>query len=323
MGRARGDRPDRERVRLAGLGVARRVTHDPENGHGDVQGHGAPMRVERATNVRAFLDRAGAFLEAREAEHNLIFGICSQVEEDPTAYDGPPYLATVLHGEKVVGAAIRTPPWRLVVSMLDHPGVASRLADDLAGETLPGVVGPSESAGAFAEAWGRRSELTPNLIRHERGFRLAHVIQPRPTTGAMVKAGPEHRALLVEWLDAFHEEAIPGGPPQDFDQTVDRWLRGLRRTAWLWVDGGRPVSLTGVGGLTPHGIRVGPVYTPSADRARGYASNLVAGVSQLQLDTGRTFVFLFTDLANPTSNKIYQAIGYEPVNDVDEWDFGG
>ena len=81
------------------------------------------------------------------------------------------------------------------------------------------------------------------------------------------------------------------------------------------------MSLAGAGGLTPNGIRVGPVYTPPELRGRGYASNLVAGVSQLQLDAGRTFVFLFTDLANPTANQIYQEIGYEPVNDVDEYAF--
>jgi uncharacterized protein len=44
-------------------------------------------------------------------------------------------------------------------------------------------------------------------------------------------------------------------------------------------------------------------------------------VSQVQLDAGRQFVFLFTDLANPTSNKIYQDIGYEAVIDVDEYEF--
>ena len=99
------------------------------------------------------------------------------------------------------------------------------------------------------------------------------------------------------------------------------WIERNGRTAYLWIDRGRPVSLTGAGGLTPNGIRVGPVYTPREDRGRGYASNLVARVSQELLDSGRTFVFLFTDLSNPTSNKIYQAIGYEPVSDVDEWEF--
>ena len=69
------------------------------------------------------------------------------------------------------------------------------------------------------------------------------------------------------------------------------------------------------------GSASGPSTRRPTLRGRGYASNLVAAASQLQLESGRTFVFLFTDLANPTANKIYQAIGYEPVIDFDEWDF--
>jgi predicted GNAT family acetyltransferase len=77
--------------------------------------------------------------------------------------------------------------------------------------------------------------------------------------------------------------------------------------------------MAGVTGPTPHGIRVGPVYTPPSDRGHGFASAVTAAASQAQLDQGRRFVFLFTDLTNPTSNKIYQAIGYEPVIDIDQW----
>ena len=69
-------------------------------------------------------------------------------------------------------------------------------------------------------------------------------------------------------------------------------------------------------GATPHGIRIGAVYTPPELRRRGYASALVAAVSQAELDRGRRWCFLFTDLANPTSNRIYQAIGYRPIRDV-------
>ena len=81
------------------------------------------------------------------------------------------------------------------------------------------------------------------------------------------------------------------------------------------------MSWAGVGGRTPNGTRIGPVYTPSAERGHGYASAVVAAASQAQLDEGLAFCFLFTDLANPTSNRIYQAIGYEPVTDVDAWYF--
>ncbi len=279
------------------------------------------MEVLRSSSVAAFLDHAGAFLTDREAEHNLIFGILSNLEADPSQYAAAPYLATIVHGDKVVGAAIRTPPWRIVLSEMDHPGAVHRLVEDLADDALPGVVGPSEAARHFSEAWAERTRARPRLNRHERSFRLRRVIPPRPTNGEMILARPEHHGLLVDWLDAFHNEATLSNPAQDFDAMASRWIRRLGRSAYLWVDDGRVVSLTGAGGLTPNGIRVGPVYTPPEDRGRGYASNLVAQVSQAQLDSGRTFVFLFTDLDNPTSNKIYQAIGYEPVNDVDEWEF--
>jgi len=91
---------------------------------------------------------------------------------------------------------------------------------------------------------------------------------------------------------------------------------GLR----VWEDN-TPVSMAGASGPTPNGIRVGAVYTPPERRRRGYASGLVAALSQEQLDAGKRFCFLYTDLANPTSNKIYQDIGYEAVSDVDEYHF--
>ena len=279
------------------------------------------MDVRRSESVGEFMALAGEFLAAREAEHNLIFGICSQIEADPTQYAETPYLSTVLDGGVVVGAAIQTPPWRLVVSMLDDQGAADALAEDLAGRVLPGVVGPAESAAMLAAAWGRRAGVVPSLTRHERAFRLRAVKPPRPAPGAMVRAGASDRSILREWVRAFHDEAMPDAPPQDYDAMADRWIRGLGRIAWLWVDEGPPVSFAGTGGLTPHGTRVGPVYTPPELRGRGYASNLVAAASQLMLDEGRTFVFLFTDLANPTANRIYQDIGYEPVIDVDEYNF--
>jgi hypothetical protein len=80
------------------------------------------------------------------------------------------------------------------------------------------------------------------------------------------------------------------------------------------------VSLAGFGGETPNGIRIGPVYTPPDLRRRGYATALTAALTRSLLERHR-FCFLFTDLANPTSNGIYMRIGYEPVADVEEWRF--
>jgi predicted GNAT family acetyltransferase len=194
--------------------------------------------------------------------------------------------------------------------------VVDALADGLAGEELPGVVGPPEAVQAFAERWTERTGDAWEVQLQERIFRLGRVVAPRPTQGIVRAAAVSDRDLVVEWIVAFEREALPEqGPAAQIAEAVDDSLASARNRIFLWEDA-EPVSLVGVGGATPNGIRIGPVYTPPRFRGRGYASALTATVSQAMLDEGRRFCFLYTDLANPTSNKIYQAIGYEPVTDA-------
>ena len=279
------------------------------------------MELRRLGSVAAFLGLAGEFLAAREAEHNLIFGICSTLLGDPTIYPEPPYLGVVVDGDRVVAAAIRTPPRALVLSETDVPEAIDVVLGDLAGTSLPGVLGPAALSAAFAERWAARTGDPVRLLVRERAFRLARVRPPRPVAGSMRPAAPADRPLVVAWLEAFVAEALED-EEWDSDELADRWIGGRTRTLQLWEDGGQVVSLAGVGGRTPTGIRIGPVYTPPERRGVGYASNLVAAASQQQLDAGRSFVFLFTDLANPTSNHVYESIGFEPVSDIDRYAFG-
>jgi predicted GNAT family acetyltransferase len=129
------------------------------------------------------------------------------------------------------------------------------------------------------------------------------------------------RELLVSWLDAFAAEASEGvdAPAQHAERWIDARLGGAGGFV-LWDDEG-PVSLAGWGGRTPNGVRIGPVYTPPEHRRRGYGSAVTAAASAEQLAAGRRFCFLYTDLANPTSNRIYVAIGYEPVCDSVDYAF--
>ena len=131
------------------------------------------------------------------------------------------------------------------------------------------------------------------------------------------------RELAGQLHGRFTEEALPEPPPGSSEEFVDRREEDPDGGIVFWEDGGAVVSMAGFGGLTPNGIRIGPVYTPPELRGRGYASALTAELTQRLLDGGRRFCFLFTDLANPTSNSIYQRIGYEAVSDVDLWTFSG
>ncbi len=170
---------------------------------------------------------------------------------------------------------------------------------------------------AFGDRWTVRTGHPARVVLAERIYRLTRVRAPRPVSGRMRVATAADRDLLVRWLIDFEAEALSAAPsPVDPATSVDRWMSGAGgRVNYLWEDG-QARSWCGVGGLTPHGIRIGPVFTPGEWRGQGYASALVAAASQVQLDAGRQFCFLYTDLANPTSNHIYAEIGYEPVRDV-------
>jgi predicted GNAT family acetyltransferase len=279
------------------------------------------LRLQRFGSVEGFLGVTGDFLADREAEHNLILGICHNLMAEPERFTTPVYLATVLNRDaEVVATAIQTPPWQVVLSEVDDSRAMEVLVEDRVDDPPDAVLGPTAAASVFARTLADRTGRAARMAIGERIFQLTRLIPPRRASGAMRPARPTDHALLVQWLTEFIEEAAPGGPATDIDGMAMRWASGEGRTMQLWLDNGLPASMCGVGSPTPHGVRIGPVYTPSDLRNRGYASNLVARACSLELNAGRRFVFLFTDRSNPTANHIYQEIGFEPVTDVDRWE---
>ncbi|HEY6960438.1 MAG TPA: GNAT family N-acetyltransferase [Gaiellaceae bacterium] len=274
------------------------------------------MRIERYDDVGSFFEHVGSFLAAREAENNLLLGFRTRLVADPRAF-GPvdPYLAAVLDGGEVAGVAVQTPPFPLVLSTMSGDAAAA-VADARRADPPAGLNAPVEVGEAFIRRDGRSAEVT----LAERVYEAAEVIPPRPTPGRMRRATTDDRELLVRWLEDFLVEALPDAPEQDAGAQVDGRLADPHGALWLWEDDA-PVSFAGHGSPTPTGMRIGPVYTPPELRGRGYASALTASVTAHVLGSGRRFCFLYTNLANPTSNSIYQRIGYRPVLDVNVWRF--
>jgi predicted GNAT family acetyltransferase len=281
-------------------------------------------QVERPADAQAFLDVAGAFLAEREAEHCLLFGIAANlVKATDRRVTAPPYFGVVRRGRELVAAALMTPPFNVVMSWTDDADAVAAVAADLGRGRLPvpGITAPVDVARTFVERWVAQHTVLPHRTMAERIYRVERVTAPRGVPGSMRMADDADRDLLVGWMDGFLRDALPHGDPEQGVAMVDNALQTGTRVFHLWELDGRPVSVAGVTGPTPNGIRIGPVYTPPEDRGHGFASAVTAAASQAELDAGRRFVFLFTDLTNPTSNRIYQAIGYEPVIDVDQWSF--
>lgn len=272
-------------------------------------------RIRGFDDADVFLRRVGPFLLAREAEHSLLLGILTGLRAG-IRYAGPPLLVALEDGDTVVAAALRTPPHNLVLSLAPDAAVDA-LAEGLADVGLPGVNGPRREAERFARRYGERRGLAAREATALALYRLTEVTAPAQPQGAYRTLAEVDRKLAERWVDAFQREAHAGAA-SDPAALIDAALRGRARGMAVWETDGAPVSLAGWSDASPRSVRIGPVYTPPELRGHGYASALVAELSQRRLDVGAHFCTLYTDLANPTSNGIYQRIGYRRLLDAVE-----
>jgi predicted GNAT family acetyltransferase len=276
------------------------------------------MRCETTADAGAFWERVSGFLLADPLVNSvLVTNVLARAAGTITDPAPATYAAVIDDSGSVAGAAMRTPPHAIYVSPMP-PEAVEPLAGALA-VSCPdagGVAGTAAEAEAFASAWARRTGAVPTVEMRQRIYRLDAVIAPVAPPGEWLAAGASERDLLVEWSLAFDIEtgmAVTGDSRRQRGADLDARLAQGR--AFVWIDG-EPVAYAGVTAPVGGIVRVGPVYTPPPRRRRGYASALVAAVSRLALERGAVACSLYTDLANPTSNRIYMAVGYRPVCDV-------
>jgi len=283
------------------------------------------VEVRRFDDPAAFFAHAAPFLEQREAEHNLLLGLRTRLESDRHAF-GPedPYFAVVESGGEVVGVAWRTPPHGLGLSEIDDLAAVDALADDVRSLDLNGVLGPVAATERFVQLWEASAGVSARIAVAERIYEATGAFPPDGVPGHFRPYADRDHDLVAEWLDAFTAEALAEMPPgreESGAEFIARRAADPTGGLVLWEDDGQALSLAGFGSPTPHGLRVGPVYTPPELRGHGYASALVGELTARLLASGRRYCFLYTDLSNPTSNSIYQRVGYRPVSDVSLWRF--
>ena len=279
--------------------------------------------LTRYRDAAAFLQRMQARLAENEPANNLILGISRRLQSYPERIKDQPYFATVERGQQVVAAALMTPPHNLLVyaeETADAEAWDLVLADLIRDHwPVPGVLGPAPVASQVAAWWSDRQGVPYRVNRYERLYTL-HVVNPQPDPGgALCLAAEEHVPLLSNWLYEFHRDlGMPISKELAFETATTKIID---HDMYLWVDG-QPVTMVGQARPGVRGIVIAPVYTPPQFRRHGYASACTAAVSQRLLDAGWAFCSLFTDLANPISNSIYQKVGYRPVCDFTEYAFG-
>ena len=282
---------------------------------------------------RDFLARADEHLRRDPVVNTVVATyserLATEIEEGvyPEHVDHPRWWVVVTdEAGEIVGAGMRTAPFRphppFLLAMPDEAAVELARVLHARGEPLGGVNGVLPGTRLCAEESARLAGGSAEVAIHTRLFELDEVVPPRWAAGSLRPATLDDAGLALVWFQEFMRaaDAQAGREPGSGHDEVET-IEGIRRriemdSIWFWEDeAGERVHMTGANPPSYGAARVGPVYTPVEHRGRGYASSAVARISQLILDGGNT-PCLFTDQANPTSNGIYQALGYRPVVDM-------
>jgi predicted GNAT family acetyltransferase len=279
------------------------------------------MRVSVYSDPEKFLVRAEQFFVADPFSPSVIATVTTRIASGALAYGSENAWLTVEDGSRVVGLAMHTPPHNMFLSRMPEDA-ALALAREVArsNRNPSGVNGELGSTGAFARAWEETTGHRSAVVRKTRMYRLNELRMPN-AMGQVDRAEPKDLDVVANWLNAFHDEAQPHAPADDWSALAER--RMSAGEFHLWRVDGVPVAVAGVSRAVAGVARVGPVYTPQTSRGNGYGSSVTAAATSAALSEGAQHVVLYTDLENPISNSIYQNIGYQPDHDAEERTFEG
>jgi predicted GNAT family acetyltransferase len=273
------------------------------------------VHIHRFASAADFLALAEPDLLAAEVENNLILGLAYALAKRGSAVGGlaPYFAAATDEAGTVAMCAFRTLPGKIGVTRALRTDALRPLAEDVwrACPDATSVIGPRPTVDAFASDLASVSGMAATPHTNQRLYELRVVVPPaRAARGHLRAARADDVGRLVEWATAFFAAIREPGDAEGFvrSHVADGSLV-------VWDDTGI-VAMAAAAGRTKHAARIGFVYTPPERRGRGYASALVAALSQQLLDEGRSHCCLYTDLANPTSNAIYQRLGYTPLCDI-------
>ncbi|MFD1674509.1 GNAT family N-acetyltransferase [Alicyclobacillus fodiniaquatilis] len=297
------------------------------------------MHCERFEDGREFLKVAEDFLDLHDPATNLILSNAYRLQETPPSFDQPFYLALVQQQGAILLAAVMGYRLPLCVYAADDvpeeafalvsadildwqsdvrsPQFSMGFLDEYRG-AIDKLVAPERVAHAFADVWRNQTGILHNPGMHMRLYELRNVHQPDSIHGHMRLANADEEELVARWHMEMAQEAMDS-PMSETEARLGAQSKIAAGRVFLWEADGEAVSMACKTRPTKRGIVLNGVYTPPQYRKRGYATACVAAVSARMLDEGYEFCSLFTDLTNPTSNRIYMNIGYHPVRDYREY----
>ena len=278
-------------------------------------------KVIQDRDAKHFLKKSKQLLYANEAEYSLMIGICELLihASIPSKFT-PVFLRSVNENGETTAALMQSRVENFVVTSANLVEVDSFTEYFKERKmTFMGIVGPRSTAEYLVKSFSQKLNVVFELGMASKILKLEKVVAPRQCAGEMTFCERNDTRLFADWLLEFAKEALPHDPGNSERFLAIAETKIQNREAYLWKVNGEPTAVAQVGRPTKNGISISGVYTPRELRGRGYASNLVAQISENMLGNGKSFCVLYTDAGNPTSNKIYQNLGYEIVAESAHW----
>ncbi|MFC0432142.1 GNAT family N-acetyltransferase [Kutzneria buriramensis] len=281
------------------------------------------MKARYYDDAAEFWTVAHDLFEAEPAKHTTVLSVVHAVLNAPRP-DAAPLVLVTLHDESgsLRGAALRTPPWPLALSGIgvdDVPFLVGELLEQHPG--LDSVMGPRDVADRFGGEWASATGTTVKTIFDLRLYRLAELITPQVAGRARIAGEADLDVAVQHWVGFSDESAAHRGTNSADAEAAVRQQFSLGSATVLWEVDGVVVSSAVAKVPNAGASRIGPVYTPPEHRRHGYAAAATAEAARWARSVGAREVLLYTDLANPTSNGVYQRIGFRPVTDFVELAF--
>ena len=271
------------------------------------------MPWEMTDDVETFAEAAGKFLRSRPVEHTVPLTLVDALHRHGRHAFGPddPIFGVWRAADGgVAGMLLQTPPHPVLFSAVPAEALPAAV-DALADRPLPGANLLARDADPFVAGWRERTGVMASVRMRTRLYRLGTLTPPAvPPPGSARAAEPRDRALVLRWTTEFLAEIGEGH--SDTETAVDEWISDGGVTLW---ETGEPVSMATRSRSEAGMVRIRAVYTPRPFRGRGYAGAATTAATRAALDAGAHDVVLYTDLANATSNALYERLGYRPVED--------
>ncbi|PIP96050.1 MAG: hypothetical protein COW00_07145 [Bdellovibrio sp. CG12_big_fil_rev_8_21_14_0_65_39_13] len=264
-------------------------------------------------NVSEFLKENESQLLERESENNLILGLADAISNAKRPFDNTLFLSLTEGGQ-----ALRSNDDRpLAITQMSSESIKELITYLHSLNTkLSGVVGPKESALIFAQEWTKQLGIGKTTAMEQGVYELTKVIPPLKQVGKLHQVQVKDQTIALQMIKGFVEECFPEDKQPEKTAQKSWEIQILNKSLFFWKDENEQiVSMAGRSRESKNAACVSLVYTPPEKRGKGYASQVVAALSQQILDSGKSKCNLFTDLKNPTSNAIYQKIGYQWVSE--------